>query len=67
MTKLTRHDIAKLATWSDDQLRAHFEQIGTQACHRIKSGPSKGIVKIRFAKSGDMVLAELARRAEANR
>lgn len=62
MTKLTKSDIAFFAARTDEELRATFDNIGKHPCHRVKR---TGFVKLRFAKYGDQILAELHRRRSA--
>lgn len=62
--KFTKRDVAFFATWTDAELNAKFAEIGTWPDHKVKNGPFKGCVKIKFAKFSDLILNELRRRRE---
>lgn len=62
MTKLSRRQIAAFARFSDDELRLQFDRIGDRAESHVKSGKNKGMIKIKSARFGDEILAEINRR-----
>ena len=62
MTHLTRRQIENFKAYTDEMLQVAFDNIGQPAHHRVKA---TGHIKLRFAKFGDRILAEQARRKRA--
>lgn len=62
---MTKRQIASFADLTTDQLRLWWDSIGHNPENIVKSGRSKGELKLSAIRTSDQLLAEIKRRLDA--